>query len=101
MTQRTSAAPSTVTVALCLALAAAVSLGLARFACALMLPPMRVDLGGSYFTSGTMNAVNAAVHRSGMGGAAVLLAGHGAVLGVAWRQKPLAPAAGARGSASA
>jgi len=104
VTQRTSTAPSIVTVALCLALAAAVSLGLARFAYALLLPPMRVDLGWSYFTSGAMNAVNAAgylagalmaprwlashdprtVLLAGMGGTAVLLAGHGAVLDDGW-----------------
>ena len=42
-----------------LALAAAVSLGLARFSYALLLPPMRADLGWSYFTAGAMNTVNA------------------------------------------
>ena len=42
-----------------LALGAAVSLGLARFAYALLLPPMRADLGWSYLTAGTMNTVNA------------------------------------------
>ncbi len=46
--------------ALALALGAAVSLGLARFSYALLLPPMREDLQWSYFTSGLMNAVNAA-----------------------------------------
>jgi predicted MFS family arabinose efflux permease len=46
--------------ALALALAAMVSLGLARFAYALLLPPMRADLGWSYFTAGAMNTVNAA-----------------------------------------
>ncbi|MDZ7589157.1 MAG: YbfB/YjiJ family MFS transporter [Rubrivivax sp.] len=46
-------------VALALALAAAVSLGLARFSYALLLPPMRADLGWSYFTAGAMNTVNA------------------------------------------
>lgn len=42
-----------------LALAAAVSLGLARFSYALLLPAMRADLGWSYFTAGAMNTVNA------------------------------------------
>ena len=35
-----------------LALGAAVSLGLSRFAYALLLPPMRADLGWSYLTAG-------------------------------------------------
>ena len=43
-----------------LALGAAVSLGLARFSYALLLPPMRVDLGWNYLTAGAMNTVNAA-----------------------------------------
>jgi predicted MFS family arabinose efflux permease len=51
--------------ALGLALAAAVSLGLARFAYALLLPPMRADLQWSYFTAGAMNAVNAAGYLAG------------------------------------
>ena len=42
-----------------LALGAAVSLGLARFSYALLLPPMRADLGWSYFTAGAMNTANA------------------------------------------
>lgn len=45
--------------AVALALATAVSLGLARFAYALLLPPMRADLGWSYLTGGAMNTVNA------------------------------------------
>jgi len=48
-----------------LALAAAVSLGLARFSYALLLPPMRADLGWSYFTAGAMNTVNAAGYLLG------------------------------------
>jgi predicted MFS family arabinose efflux permease len=82
-----------------LALAAAVSLGLARFSYALLLPAMRADLGWSYFTAGAMNTVNAAGYLLGAllaprmlarfdarqlmlaGGAlaATLLAAHGAV----------------------
>lgn len=46
--------------ALALALGAAVSLGLARFSYALLLPPMRADLGWSYTTAGAMNTLNAA-----------------------------------------
>ncbi|MEF7615217.1 YbfB/YjiJ family MFS transporter [Aquincola sp. MAHUQ-54] len=87
--------------ALALALAAAVSLGLARFSYALLLPPMRADLGWSYFTAGAMNTVNAAgylagalllppllarhdarrVLLAGSVGAAALLAAHGAATG--------------------
>ena len=96
-----SAPPSTLIVAASLALGAAVSLGLARFSYALLLPPMRADLGWTYLTSGAMNTVNAAgylvgallapgwlarhdprsVLLAGMGGTALLLAGHGMVQG--------------------
>ena len=51
--------------ALALALAAAVSLGLARFSYALLLPPMRADLGWSYTTAGAMNTLNAAGYLLG------------------------------------
>lgn len=88
-------------VAFALALGAAVSLGLARFSYALLLPPMRADLGWSYLTAGAMNTVNAGgylagallaqrwlarfdarrVLLAGSAGAAVLMAAHGAVLG--------------------
>ena len=51
--------------ALALGLAAAVSLGLARFSYALLLPPMRAELGWSYFTAGAMNTVNAAGYLAG------------------------------------
>lgn len=87
--------------AFALALAAAVSLGLARFSYALLLPPMRADLGWSYFTAGAMNTLNAAgylvgalllprvlarvdarrVLLAGGAGAAALLALHGAADG--------------------
>jgi predicted MFS family arabinose efflux permease len=53
------AASRTLAAALALALAAAVSLGLARFSYALLLPPMRQDLGWSYVTAGGMNTFNA------------------------------------------
>ena len=95
---------STLAVAAALALAAAVSLGLARFSYALLLPPMRADLGWSYLTSGAMNTVNAAgylvgallaprwlarhdprtVMLAGMGATALLLAGHGLALHDGW-----------------
>jgi predicted MFS family arabinose efflux permease len=88
-------------VAFALALASAVSLGLARFAYALILPAMRADLGWSFFTAGAMNTANAAGYLAGAllapralalcGARAVLLAGglgaalllacHGLVLG--------------------
>jgi predicted MFS family arabinose efflux permease len=55
----------TLVVAAALALAAAVSLGLARFSYALLLPPMRADLGWSYLTAGAMNTVNAAGYLVG------------------------------------
>ena len=51
--------PTALAVAAALALGSAVSLGLARFSYALLLPAMRVDLGWSYFTAGAMNTVNA------------------------------------------
>ncbi|MEO8154953.1 MAG: YbfB/YjiJ family MFS transporter [Rhizobacter sp.] len=95
-----SRTPPALVVASALALAAAVSLGLARFSYALLLPPMRADLGWSYLTSGSMNTVNAAgyligallapawiarfptrqVLLAGSAAAAVLLAAHGLVL---------------------
>ena len=87
--------------AIALALAAAVSLGLARFSYALLLPLMRDDLGWSYTTAGAMNTVNAAGYLVGAllmplalrrwsarrlllcggFGAAALLIAHGAVTG--------------------
>jgi predicted MFS family arabinose efflux permease len=60
-----AAPPRLLPAALGLALAAAVSLGLARFAYALMLPPMRADLGWNYVTAGGMNTLNAAGYLAG------------------------------------
>ena len=77
------------------------SLGLARFSYALLLPPMRADLGWSYLTAGMMNTVNALGYLfgallvprllrrysprglllAGSAATAVLLAAHGLVLG--------------------
>jgi len=75
----------TLAVAAALALGSAVSLGLARFSYALLLPPMRADLGWSYFVAGAMNTVNAAGYLAGalaapsmlrrVGARAVFLAG--------------------------
>lgn len=45
--------------ALALSLGAAISLGISRFSYALLLPPMRDDLGWSYLLAGTMNTANA------------------------------------------
>jgi predicted MFS family arabinose efflux permease len=91
----------TMRTALALSLGAAVSLGLARFSYALLLPPMRADLQWSYFTAGAMNTANAAGYLAGalmaprwlarhdarrvflwgMGATAVLLALHAAASG--------------------
>lgn len=87
-------------IAVALALGSAIALGLGRFSYALLLQPMRVDLGWSYLTAGAMNTVNAAGYLVGAllaprwlahhdaraillrGGAAtaVLLVAHGIVL---------------------
>jgi predicted MFS family arabinose efflux permease len=65
MNGATPAVASPLRCALALALAAAVSLGLARFSYALLLPPMRSDLAWSYTTAGAMNTVNAAGYLLG------------------------------------
>ncbi len=54
-----------VLVAATLALGSAVSLGFARFAYALLLAPMRADLGWSYLVAGAMNTVNAVGYLAG------------------------------------
>ncbi len=51
--------PSPVLLALALSLAAAVSLGITRFAYGLLLPIMREDLSWSYTLAGAMNTANA------------------------------------------
>lgn len=51
--------------ALALSLGAAVSLGITRFSYALLLPPMREDLGWSYALAGGMNTANAAGYLFG------------------------------------
>src|SRR5665647_1081767 len=51
--------PPLLGLALALSLAAAVSLGVTRFAYGLLLPPMRADLQWSYTLAGAMNTANA------------------------------------------
>jgi predicted MFS family arabinose efflux permease len=51
--------PSLLGLAAALSLAAAVSLGVTRFAYGLLLPPMRADLQWSYTLAGAMNTANA------------------------------------------
>lgn len=97
-------ARDTFVTAAALALGAAISLGLARFSYALLLPPMRADLGWSYVTAGAMNTVNAAGYLigalllpralarvdartlllAGGFGTALVLAAHGLVRSDAW-----------------
>lgn len=57
--QDTQPSPSLWGLAFALALGAAVSLGITRFAYGLLLPPMRADLGWSYTLAGGMNTANA------------------------------------------
>jgi predicted MFS family arabinose efflux permease len=59
-----------VLVALGLALAPVVALGFSRFAYALLLPPMRHDLGWSYTAAGGMNTANAIGYIAGSATAA-------------------------------
>ncbi|MEB2349570.1 MAG: YbfB/YjiJ family MFS transporter [Comamonadaceae bacterium] len=54
-----------IALALALSLGAAVSLGITRFAYALLLPVMREDLAWSYTLAGAMNTVNAAGYLAG------------------------------------
>ena len=54
-----------IALALALSLGAAVSLGITRFAYALLLPVMRDDLTWSYTLAGAMNTVNAAGYLAG------------------------------------
>ena len=65
-------------VALRLSLAAAVSLGMARFAYALLVPPMRADLQWSYLLAGAMNTGNAFGYLLGALAAPALMRRHGA-----------------------
>jgi predicted MFS family arabinose efflux permease len=56
---------ATLVAAMALAMATAVALGLARFSYALLLPPMRAELGWNYFVAGAMNTANAAGYLVG------------------------------------
>lgn len=64
-TSRPPGAGRGIVVALGLALGPAVALGLARFAYALLLPPMRTALHWSFATAGAMNTANAAGYLAG------------------------------------
>ena len=66
-------APSPVLLALVLSLAAAISLGITRFAYGLLLPIMREDLGWSYLLAGAMNTANALGYLAGALSAPLLL----------------------------
>lgn len=55
-----------------LAMAPTVALGLARFAYALLLPPMRAELGWDYAVAGTLNTANAAGYLVGALAAAAI-----------------------------
>jgi len=57
--EATAAPLPVIRIACALGLAAAVSLGITRFAYGLLLPPMRADLGWSYTLAGSMNTANA------------------------------------------
>lgn len=59
MPSSSNALPSPFLTAFALSLGAAVSLGISRFSYALLLPPMREDLGWSYLLAGAMNTANA------------------------------------------
>ncbi|MDD3444985.1 MAG: YbfB/YjiJ family MFS transporter [Zavarzinia sp.] len=61
-----------------LALAPAIALGISRFAYALILPDMRVDLGWSYAAAGWLNASNALGYLLGAVTAARAIAARGA-----------------------
>jgi MFS family permease len=60
-------------IAIALSMGAALSLGIARFAYGLLLPPMRADLGWSYALAGAMNTSNAAGYLLGALATPVLL----------------------------
>jgi predicted MFS family arabinose efflux permease len=64
--------------ALALSLGAAVSLGVSRFSYALLLPPMRDDLGWSYLLAGGMNTANALGYLLGALATPALMRGFGA-----------------------
>lgn len=72
------------TLALALSLGAAISLGITRFAYALLLPVMREDLDWSYTLAGAMNTVNAAGYLFGALATPLLLRRMGATRLLLW-----------------
>lgn len=64
-TGNTNSFKQAVLTALALSLGVAISLGMARFSFALLLEPMREDLGWSYTLAGSMNTVNAIGYLAG------------------------------------
>jgi predicted MFS family arabinose efflux permease len=60
-------------IALGLSLGSAISLGMSRFSYALLLPPMRDDLGWSYLLAGSMNTANAFGYFAGALGTPMLM----------------------------
>ena len=68
----TTSSPRDLAAALGLMLGPAVALGLGRFAYALVLPSMRVDLGWSFTTAGALNTANALGYLAGAPLAAAL-----------------------------
>ncbi|GAA4430338.1 YbfB/YjiJ family MFS transporter [Acidovorax lacteus] len=76
--------------ALALSLAAAVSLGITRFAYALLLPPMRDDLGWSFALAGGMNTANAVGYLLGALAAPMLLRRWPATRVLGWATVPAA-----------
>ncbi len=57
--------PSSVRLAVALSMGAAIALGITRFSYALLLPPMRSDLGWTYLLAGGMNTANAVGYLAG------------------------------------
>ncbi len=70
--------------ALALALGAAVSLGITRFAYGLLLVPMRIDLGWSYTIAGLMNTANALGYFIGALATPFLMKRYGAAAVLLW-----------------
>lgn len=78
----TNPSPSPFVLAALLSLAAAISLGITRFAYGLLLPIMREDLGWSYTLAGAMNTANALGYLLGALSAPGLMRRWGAAKGL-------------------
>ncbi|MEM7253560.1 MAG: YbfB/YjiJ family MFS transporter [Pseudomonadota bacterium] len=65
-------------------IAAAIGLGLGRFAYALLVAPMRVDLALTFFEAGALNSANASGHLAGALAALALLRAIGEYHAVIW-----------------